>query len=275
MARDPLRPRIPAVELLLAAGEPAHRRVRRRLRGRSRLLVEVFEAVRAEWPERLPLSMRFGVTEFAPGGQTLDESVALARLLAPAASTSSTYRSAAIRAGPRRRGTRRASWSRRRSAPREAGVLTAANWNLADPVFADAIVREGQVDLVMLGRPMLANPHWPVYAAMVLGEERPYDMLPVQFSTWLNKYQRSRVNNGFGRIVVRRAGRPSEGGRVAAAHPFSTAENRRSTDVAERTPRAQSQRRPAAGAARLDHGAGPDPDLRRLRRHLRRLAQPP
>jgi hypothetical protein len=36
---------------------------------------------------------------------------------------------------------------------------------------------------------------------MVLGEERPYDMLPVQFSTWLNKYQRSRVNNGFGRVV--------------------------------------------------------------------------
>ena len=72
---------------------------------------------------------------------------------------------------------------------------------LVDPNLADAIVREGQVDLVMLGRPMLANPHWPVYAAMVLGEERPYDMLPVQFSTWLNKYQRSRVNNGFGRVV--------------------------------------------------------------------------
>jgi len=36
---------------------------------------------------------------------------------------------------------------------------------------------------------------------MVLGEERPYDMLPVQFRTWLNGYQRSRVNDGFGHIV--------------------------------------------------------------------------
>jgi len=170
--------------------------------GRSRLLVEVFEAVRSEWPERLPLSMRFGVTEFAPGGQTLDDSVELARLLAPRgldlvdvsfggntgrAQTPWDEEGFMVPAAQRIR--------------EEAGVLTAANWNLADPVFADAILREGQVDLVMLGRPMLANPHWPVYAAMVLGEERPYDMLPVQFSTWLNKYQRSRVNNGFGRVV--------------------------------------------------------------------------
>lgn len=170
--------------------------------GRSRLLVEVFEAVRSEWPERLPLSMRFGVTEFAPGGQTIDDSVELARLLAPRGldlvDVSFGGNSGRAQTPWDEEGFMVPAAQRIRE---EAGVLTAANWNLADPVYADAIVREGRVDLVMLGRPMLANPHWPVYAAMVLGEERPYDMLPVQFSTWLNKYQRSRVNNGFGRVV--------------------------------------------------------------------------
>ncbi len=170
--------------------------------GRSRFLVEMFEAARSEWPENLPMSVRLGVTEFAPGSQPIEDSIALVRLLAPKGldlmdvSFGGNSRSA------------QTPWDdegfmvpfaeRIRS---ETGVLAAANWNLADPLFANRIVEEKRVDLIMLGRPMLANPHWPVYAAMVLGEERPYDMLPVQFRTWLNKYQRSRVNDGFGHIV--------------------------------------------------------------------------
>lgn len=172
--------------------------------GRSRLLVEVVEAVREEWPERLPLSMRFGVTEFAPGSQTVEESIELARLLKPRGldlvDVSFGGNSGKAQTPWEAEGFMVPAAERIR---KEADILTAANWNLADPQFADAILREGRVDLVMLGRPMLANPHWPVYAAMVLGEERPYDMLPVQFSTWLNKYQRSRVNDGFGHITGR------------------------------------------------------------------------
>jgi 2,4-dienoyl-CoA reductase-like NADH-dependent reductase (Old Yellow Enzyme family) len=148
------------------------------------------------------MSVRLGVTEFAPGSQPIEDSIALVRLLAPKGldlmdvSFGGNSRSA------------QTPWDdegfmvpfaeRIRT---ETGLLTAANWNLADPVFANRILEEKRVDLIMLGRPMLANPHWPVYAAMVLGEERPYDMLPVQFRTWLNKYQRSRVNDGFGHIT--------------------------------------------------------------------------
>ncbi|WP_238735839.1 NADH:flavin oxidoreductase/NADH oxidase [Rhodopseudomonas infernalis] len=172
--------------------------------GRSRFLLEVVDAVRAEWPDRLPLSMRFGVTEFAPGSQTIEESVALARMLKPRGvdlvDVSFGGNSGQAQTPWDAEGFMVPAAERIR---READILTAANWNLADPHFADAIVREARVDLVMLGRPMLANPHWPVYAAMVLGHERPYDLLPVQFSTWLNKYQRSRVNDGFGHITGR------------------------------------------------------------------------
>lgn len=172
------------------------------LAGRSRLLIEIVDAVRAEWPARLPLSMRFGVTEFAAGSQTIDESVELARTLKQRGldlvDVSFGGNSGVAQTPWDEEGFMVPAAQRIRA---EAGILTAANWNLADPRFADAIVREGRVDLVMLGRPMLANPHWPVYAAMVLGHERPYDMLPVQFSTWLNKYQRSRVNDGFGHIA--------------------------------------------------------------------------
>jgi len=30
----------------------------------------------------------------------------------------------------------------------------------------------------MVGRPMIANPHWPLYAALALGKNAPYDVLP-------------------------------------------------------------------------------------------------
>jgi 2,4-dienoyl-CoA reductase-like NADH-dependent reductase (Old Yellow Enzyme family) len=48
---------------------------------RIRLLVEVIEAVRAVWPERLPLWLRISATDWKEGGWTLDDSVRLAAKL--------------------------------------------------------------------------------------------------------------------------------------------------------------------------------------------------
>ena len=36
------------------------------------------------------------------------------------------------------------------------------------PPQADAIVREGQADLVLLAREMLRDPYWPMHAAQAL-----------------------------------------------------------------------------------------------------------
>ena len=48
---------------------------------RTRLVLEVVDAVRAEWPEHLPLFVRISATDWVEGGWTPDESVELARLL--------------------------------------------------------------------------------------------------------------------------------------------------------------------------------------------------
>jgi 2,4-dienoyl-CoA reductase-like NADH-dependent reductase (Old Yellow Enzyme family) len=39
------------------------------------------------------------------------------------------------------------------------------------PVQADTIIREGQADMVALGRALLADPRWPWRAAARLGHE--------------------------------------------------------------------------------------------------------
>src|SRR5690606_8135096 len=48
---------------------------------RIRLTLEVADAVREVWPERLPLFVRISATDWVEGGWTLEESVELARRL--------------------------------------------------------------------------------------------------------------------------------------------------------------------------------------------------
>jgi 2,4-dienoyl-CoA reductase-like NADH-dependent reductase (Old Yellow Enzyme family) len=49
-------------------------------------------------------------------------------------------------------------------------------------------VRDGQLDLVMVGKGHLANPHWPYFAARALGVERPSWTLPAPYAHWLEPY---------------------------------------------------------------------------------------
>jgi 2,4-dienoyl-CoA reductase-like NADH-dependent reductase (Old Yellow Enzyme family) len=61
---------------------------------------------------------------------------------------------------------------------REAGVRTGAVGLITEPAQADAILRRGQADVVLLGRVMLRDPYWPLHAAVTLGVEGPW---PVQY----------------------------------------------------------------------------------------------
>lgn len=51
------------------------------LDGRSRFLVQVTDAARAQWPEDRPLFVRFSATDWADGGWTPEERVELSRHL--------------------------------------------------------------------------------------------------------------------------------------------------------------------------------------------------
>jgi 2,4-dienoyl-CoA reductase-like NADH-dependent reductase (Old Yellow Enzyme family) len=61
---------------------------------------------------------------------------------------------------------------------REAGVRTGAVGLITEPAQADAILRAGQADVVLLGRVMLREPYWPLRAAHALGVDGPW---PVQY----------------------------------------------------------------------------------------------
>ncbi len=145
---------------------------------RTRLAREVVEAVRAEWPDRLPLLVRVSCTDWVEGGWDLAQTVELARRLRELGvdlvdcSSGGTSASAKVPVGP---GYQVAFAEVVR---REAGLATAAVGVVTSPEQADQIVRTGQADLVLLGRQLLREPSFALRAAAALGAEGPW---PAQY----------------------------------------------------------------------------------------------
>jgi 2,4-dienoyl-CoA reductase-like NADH-dependent reductase (Old Yellow Enzyme family) len=141
---------------------------------RIRFALAVVDRVRTRWPERLPLSVRISATDWVEGGWDVDQSVELVRALRGHGvdlvdvSSGGLHPDQRIDAGP---GFQVPFASRIR---REGEHPTAAVGLITDPHQADAIVRSGEADLVLLAREMLRRPHWPLLAADALGEAGPW-----------------------------------------------------------------------------------------------------
>ncbi|MEA9556029.1 NADH:flavin oxidoreductase/NADH oxidase [Xanthomonas nasturtii] len=157
--------------------------------GRARFLLETLQAVRAVWPEHLPLTARFGVIEFdGRDEQTLAEAIDLTREFKRSGldllnvSMGFSTPNAQIPWGP----ALLAPIAERVS--REAQLPVASSWNIDDPIEANRVIADGQMELVMVGRAHLANPHWPYQAALALGEARPSWVLPPSYAHWLERY---------------------------------------------------------------------------------------
>ena len=159
------------------------------LENRSRFLLETLQAVRAVWPEHLPLTIRFGVLEFdGRDEQTLLESIALVRQFKEAGmdmisvSMGFTIPDVAIPWGPAFMGPIA------ERVRREAGVPVSSAWGFGTPAIAERVVKEEQLDVVMVGKAHLANPHWAYFAAKELGVERASWVMPAPYAHWLERY---------------------------------------------------------------------------------------
>ena len=148
---------------------------------RIRFLLELVQAVRAAWPETLPLAVRLSCTDWIEGGWTIDESIELARRLKAESvdlvdcSSGGTSASAKVPVGA---GYQVPFAERIR---REVGIATSAVGMITDPMQADQIIRNGQADLVLLARELLRDPNWPLRAARAL-HVKPSPVPPVQYA---------------------------------------------------------------------------------------------
>ncbi|HQY32745.1 MAG TPA: NADH:flavin oxidoreductase/NADH oxidase [Actinotalea sp.] len=135
---------------------------------RARLLREVVAAVRAAWPDDKPLLVRVSATDWADGGLEVDDVAAVAASLAPLGVdlvdvSSGGNVPAAYATGP----GYQVPFARR---VREvSGLPVSAVGMITDGAQAEQVLVDGAADVVMIGRPALRDPMWPLRAAHELG----------------------------------------------------------------------------------------------------------
>ncbi|MFZ5512413.1 MAG: bifunctional salicylyl-CoA 5-hydroxylase/oxidoreductase [Pseudomonadota bacterium] len=139
------------------------------LENRLRFPLEVFRALRAVWPEDKPISVRISAHDWAPGGNTPDDAVEIARLFKEAGadmidvSSGQTTRQA------------RPVYGRMYQTPfsdrirNEVGIATIAVGNIFEGDHVNSIIAAGRADLCAIARPHLADPFWTLHQAAKLG----------------------------------------------------------------------------------------------------------
>jgi len=135
---------------------------------RARFLLEIVAATRSVWDG--PLFVRVSAEEYAEGGNHVEDTVSLARLLKDNDIDLVDVSSGGV--VPFRINDYpgyQTGFSQQ--IRREAGIMTGAVGLISTPELAEEIVQNECADLVFLGRELLRNPYWPIYAAKELGAE--------------------------------------------------------------------------------------------------------
>jgi 2,4-dienoyl-CoA reductase-like NADH-dependent reductase (Old Yellow Enzyme family) len=152
---------------------------------RTRHLMEVLDAVRAEWPADLPLFVRLSLTEWVEGGWSIEDAIALALKLKQRGDVDlidcSSGGNDPRQAIPIHPGYQVPLAEKMRAA---VGLPTAAVGLIHSADMAEEIIANGRADLVVLGRTLLYDPHWPLHAANALKTENVH---------WPVQYERSNI----------------------------------------------------------------------------------
>ncbi len=135
---------------------------------RCRYPLEVFKAIRAVWPAGKPMSVRISAHDWAAGGNTADDAVAIAHLFKAAGcdvidvSSGQTTRAA------------KPVYGRMYQTPfsdrirNEVGIQTIAVGAITEADQANSIIAAGRADLCAIARPHLADPAWTLHEAAKL-----------------------------------------------------------------------------------------------------------
>ena len=153
------------------------------IRNRARFLLETIDAAREVWPSELPIFVRISATDWAEGGLTITDSVEIARMLKAHGvdlidvSTGGNVATARVPVAP---GYQVPFAQQIR---RDGGIPTAAVGLITEPQQANAILQQGEADVIALARELLRDPYWPLRAARELGYDFP----------WLPQYVRAKL----------------------------------------------------------------------------------
>ncbi|EFV11978.1 NADH:flavin oxidoreductase/NADH oxidase [Segniliparus rugosus] len=149
--------------------------------GRTKLLLDTVDAVRAVWPEGKPLFVRLSGTDWTEGGWDVEQTARLSAILAERGIDLIDVSSggnvlADIPVGPSYQVPLATH------VKTHAGLPVAAVGLITEPEQAEAILANEEADAVFIARAALREPTWPLRAAATLGvkwRDAPY---PAQYT---------------------------------------------------------------------------------------------
>ncbi len=139
------------------------------LANRLRYPLEVFTAVRAAWPNRLPMSVRISAYDWVEGGLTLADATEMARAFKAVGVDMIDCSSGQVSK------QETPIYGRMFQTPfsdrirNEAGIATIAVGGISEADHVNSIIAAGRADLCAIGRPHLANPAWTLTEAAKIG----------------------------------------------------------------------------------------------------------
>jgi anthraniloyl-CoA monooxygenase len=136
---------------------------------RLRYPLEVFGAIRAVWPEHLPISVRISAHDWVEGGITPDDAVEIARAFKSAGADMIDCSSGQVSKQERPVYGRMFQTPMADRIRNEVGIPTIAVGAISEADHVNSIIAAGRADLCAVARPHLANPAWTLNEAARIG----------------------------------------------------------------------------------------------------------
>jgi anthraniloyl-CoA monooxygenase len=159
------------------------------LENRLRYPLEVFGAMRAVWPQHLPMSVRISAHDWVDGGITPDDAVQIAKMFKAAGADMIDCSSGQVSK------KQKPVYGRMYQTPfadrirNEAGIATIAVGAISEADHVNSIIAAGRADLCAIARPHLANPQWTLLEAAKIGYHDLH--WPVQYLSGKNQLERN------------------------------------------------------------------------------------
>jgi anthraniloyl-CoA monooxygenase len=136
---------------------------------RLRYPLEVFTAMRAVWPEHLPMSVRISAHDWVAGGVTPDDAIVIGRAFKDAGADMIDCSSGQVSKQEKPVYGRMFQTPFSDRVRNEAGIATIAVGAISEADHVNSIIAAGRADLCAVARPHLANPAWTLTEAARIG----------------------------------------------------------------------------------------------------------
>ncbi|MEU3096803.1 bifunctional salicylyl-CoA 5-hydroxylase/oxidoreductase [Streptomyces sp. NPDC006967] len=169
---------------------------------RLRFPLEVFDAVRAVWPEERPMTVRISATDWAEGGTTAEDAVVVARAFAAHGADAIDVSTGQVVADEEPEFGRSYQTPFADRVRNQAGIPVIAVGAISSWDDVNSLLLAGRTDLCALARPHLYDPHWTLHAAAEQGYEGPGVLWPPQYRAGSRRPQTGRTDAPKPRLTL-------------------------------------------------------------------------